>query len=109
MQKVKIFIGLELGLEPEEVFLEFKELPTIDALKMKRLQSSKDELKMLEFWRETFPKVLVDHNLYIDEQKKMTADEVIGFVFEKLDLTGKVLMEYTNANFFTQRKKTEDK
>lgn len=51
----------------------------------------------------------MEHNLYETESKKMTDQAVTNFIFEKLDLTSKVVSEYASAAFFTRLNKTEDK
>lgn len=110
IQKVRINIGLELGLEEaEEVFIEMKEMSTLDVIKLKKVTAEGDEYGVTLFWKETLPKVIVNHNLYIDEQTKMTNEQVIDLVFEKVELTGKVFDEYAHANFFTQGKRNVDK
>ena len=37
----------------------------------------------------------------------MTNDEVAKFIYEKLDLTGKVIGEYASASFFTRENAEE--
>ena len=55
------------------------------------------------------PHIIVDHNFYETEQKKMKNEDVVEFIFEKFDLCTKVLADYSNASFFTQRKGREGK
>ena len=81
IQKVRIEVGTYVGLEKDdEAFLILKELPTADMLKLKET-----------------------------EQKKMKNEDVVEFIFEKFDLCTKVLSDYSNASFFTQRKGREGK
>ena len=69
--------------------------------------SEKGENETLALLKELLPTILVDHNFYEDEngQKKMKSEDVANLIFESLDLTVKVVNEYTHASFFTRAQK----
>ncbi|MFA7118171.1 MAG: hypothetical protein WC159_05285 [Sphaerochaetaceae bacterium] len=69
IQKVRIEFGTLIGLEEDkEAFVLLKEL--------------------IEFLRPVLPHIIVDHNLYETDEKKMTAKAVTEFILKKLDVTG---------------------
>ncbi len=106
IQKVRIEVGTLVGLEKDdEAFILLKELPTLEMLRLKEA-SEKGENETLCLLRDLLPSILVDHNFYEDEsaQKKMKNQEVAELVFESLDLTVRVVNEYTHAAFFSRRR-----
>lgn len=109
IQKVRINIGKLVGLEnDDECYIVLKELPTLEVIKLKEAHEGGLQ-KIMEFFKEIIPYILVDHNLYETEQQKMNGKEVADFIFEKSELTNKVITEYSNASFFIQASKNEDK
>ena len=111
IQKVRIEVGTLVGLEKDdEAFILLKELPTLEMLRLKE-SSEKGENETLCLLRDLLPSILVDHNFYEDEsaQKKMKNQDVAALVFESLDLTVKVVNEYTHAGFFSRANKSADK
>ncbi len=111
IQKVRITVGTLVGLEKDdEAFIILKELPTLLMLKLKD-SSQKGENETLSLLKELLPIILVDHNFYEDEngQKKMKSEDVASLIFESLDLTVKVVNEYTRASFFTRAQKNDAK
>jgi len=73
----------------------------LEMLKLKEA-SEQGENQTLTLLRDLLPSILVDHNFYedADAKKKMDNREVASLVFESLDLTVKVVNEYTHAAFF---------
>ena len=107
IQKVRIEVGSLVGLEKDnEAYILLKELPTLQMLKLKD-SSEKGENETLALLKDLLPSILVDHNFYEDEnaQKKMKGEEVANLIFESLDLTVRVVNEYTHASFFTHAQK----
>ena len=41
----------------------------------------------------------MDHNLYETEDKKMSNKDIASFIYEKLELSTKIMTEYTKAIF----------
>ena len=108
IQKVRIEVGSLVGLEKDdEAYILLKELPTLQMLKLKE-GSEKGENETLALLRELLPSILTDHNFYEDEnaQRKMRSEDVADLIFESLDLTVKVVNEYTHASFFTQGRRS---
>lgn len=108
IQKVRIEVGTLVGLEKDdEAFILLKELPTLEMLRLKEA-SEKGENETLCLLRDLLPSILVDHNFYEDEsgKKKMKGEEVASLIFESLDLTVRVVNEYTHAGFFTQARRS---
>jgi hypothetical protein len=104
IQKVRIEVGTLVGLEKDdEAYILLKELPTLEMLRLKEA-SEKGENETLSLLRDLLPSILVDHNFYEDEnaQRKMKNQDVAALVFESLDLTVKVVNEYTHAGFFSR-------
>jgi len=111
IQKVRIEVGSLVGLErDDEAYILLKELPTLEMLRLKD-SSEKGENETLSLLRELLPSILVDHNFYEDESGKikMKSEEVASLIFESLDLTVKVVNEYTHAGFFTQKRRSDAK
>lgn len=109
IQKVRVEFGTLIGLEEEkEAFVLLKELPTLEMMQLNEAHQ-KGQTELLQFFRDVLPRIIVDHNLYETEQKKMSTEEVTAFLYEKLDVTSKVIGEYAGAGFFTRRNKTEEK
>lgn len=105
VHRQRINLGEEFGKENEEVFIILRELDTKSVLKLKEA-SAKDkdettsETASLEAFREILPKLIIDHNIYETEEKKMNADEVTELIFEKVSTVGKVLKALQEVNFF---------
>jgi hypothetical protein len=107
--KVRIHIGLELGLEKEdEAFIEIKELPTVETMKMKSVYEE-GEVALIEYFKSILPIAIIDHNLYESESVKMSSEAVANLIFEKTNLATKVIGEYIDKVFFTLAKKNGDK
>ena len=104
IQKVRIEVGTLVGLEKDdEAYIVLRELPTLEMLRLKEA-SEQGEHETLTLLRDLLPAILTDHNFYEDEnaKRKMDSREVAALVFESLDLTVKVVNEYTHAAFFTR-------
>jgi len=98
LRKVKIEFGTLVGLDTDaEAFLELKELDTLTTLKLRSLTDKQDEV--IAYFKEILPNIIVDHNLYETEDKKMSNKDIANFIFEKLELSTKVMTEYTQAIF----------
>lgn len=99
LQKVRIEVGTLMGCETDaEVFVVLKEMDTASMLKL-REASSKGEEYIMDFFKSVLPFILVDHNFYEDEKTKMKNEDVVNLLFEKLELTSKVLQEYSEKAF----------
>lgn len=99
IQKVRIEVGTIVGCEKDdEAFILLKELPTQSMMKL-RENLGKGEAEFMDYMKEVLPNIIVDHNFYVTEQKKMSNSELADLIFEKLELTTKVLEEYTNLSF----------
>lgn len=108
IQKVTIEVGTYVGLkEDEEAFITLKELPTMETLKLKK--STETEEEILSFFKEVLPVIIVDHNFYESETKKMTNEALRDFIFERMALSTKILKDYSHASFFSQRRIREEK
>ena len=106
IQKVRIEVGTLMGLKADdEAYIVLKELPTLEMLRLKEA-SEQGENQTLTLLRDLLPSILVDHNFYedADAKRKMDNREVASLVFESLDLTVKVVNEYTHAGFFSREK-----
>lgn len=109
IQKVRVDFGTLIGEEKDEdAYVVLKELPTLEMMQLNEAHE-KGNVALMEFFSKVLPHIIVEHNLYETESKKMTDQAVTNFIFEKLDLTSKVVSEYASAAFFTRLNKTEDK
>ena len=101
LQTVRVNVGKEVGLEnDEDAYIVLRELPTLEMMEL-RDAYSKGQKELLVFFRDVLPKIIVEHNFYETEEKKMTNDALSSLVFERMDLSGKVIGEYSSASFFT--------
>lgn len=108
LKKVKIEFGKIIGLEEDkEAYVTLKELDTMTILKFKDVSQKGDQNDLMEFFKEVLPKIIVTHNLYETESKLMTNEEVAAFIYEKLELTSKVMGEYTSYMFRSNGAGTE--
>lgn len=109
IQSVRINIGSLLGLEKdEEAFIVCKELPTLEQIKLKEAKD-KGEIALLEYFKEVLPNIIIEHNLYETEEKKMSTKDITDLIFEKSALTVKVIEEYAKGSFFTPTNKAKEK
>ena len=100
LRKVKIEFGTLIGLEEDqEAYVTLKELSTMETLNLKEVSQTGDQTSMMAYFKQVLPKIIVAHNLYETENTIMTPEAVADFIFEKLELTSKVMAEYTKAMF----------
>lgn len=105
LRKVKIEFGTLLGLEKdEEAYVTLRELDTMTTLKLKDVSQTGNQNDVMEFFKEVLPRIIVTHNLYETETKIMTNQAVTDFIYEKLEVTSKVIGEYTSSMFRSDRK-----
>lgn len=108
LKKVKVEFGKLIGLEEDrEAYVTLKELDTMTILKFKDVSQSGNQNDLLEFFKGVLPKIIVTHNLYETETKLMSNEDVASFIYEKLELTSKVMGEYTSYMFRSDRTGTE--
>ena len=102
IQKVRVDFGTIIGLEKDEdAYVVLKELPTLEMMQLKDAHE-KGQKELLTFFKDVLPQIIVEHNLYETEKQKMSNEDVASFIYEKIDLTGKVIGEYASASFFTR-------
>ena len=108
LQTVRVNVGKEVGLyNDEDAYIVLRELPTLEMMEL-RDAYGKGQKELLVFFRDVLPKIIVEHNFYETEEKMMTDDALSSLVFERMDLSGKVIGEYSSASFFTRQKKSEE-
>ena len=109
IQKVRVNFGTIIGQDKDDdAYVVLKELPTLEMMQLKEAHE-KGQKELLKFFKGVLPKIIVEHNLYETETKKMSSDDVASFIYEKIDLTGKVIGEYASASFFTRESPEEGK
>ena len=110
IQTVTINFGSLLGDEykDEDAGVTLKELPTLEMMKMSEAKEQ-GQVKLLEYFKEVLPEIITDHNLYETEDKKMEKKDVAELIFDKFEITVKVVNEYCSAAFFTRLNKKEGK
>ena len=108
IQKVRINVGTLVGLDSdEEAYIVMKELPTFEMLGLRNFQQEGEE-GLLHYIKDILPSIIVDHNFYEDENKKMSNEDLAKLIFERVDLSTKVINDYINASFFTRKRVTDN-
>ena len=110
IQRVRLEVGTLVGLDrDDEAYIELRELPTLEMLRLKEA-SEHGEKETLVVFKELLPHIIADHNFFEDEQGKvrMKDEDIATLVFESVDLTLRVVQGYTEAAFFTRRRKDGD-
>lgn len=95
----RINLGEFFGKEEAEVYLTVRELTTKDVLLLKESADKKENNAIVDTFRQILPNNIVDHNFYVDENTKMTSEEVSELLFERIDVIGKVITVIQNSNF----------
>lgn len=80
-------------------------MTTLDSVKLS--EYGDDRVGIISYYKQMMPEIIVDHNLFKDENTKMTNQEVADFVFDKLDLASKVMNEYNSAVFRSRPNNTK--
>lgn len=100
LRRVKIEFGTIIGLEEDkEAYVTLKELDTMTTLRLKDVSQAGNQEDLMMFFKDILPKIIVTHNLYETENKMMSNEEVTNFIYEKLELTSKIMGDYTKAMF----------
>ena len=100
LKRVKIEFGKIIGLdEDKEAYVTLRELDTMTTLQLKDVSQNGSQNDLMYFFKQILPKIIIVHNLYESENKIMTNEQVADFIYEKLELTSKVMSEYTNYMF----------
>ena len=110
VQEVKICFGDLIGKEKEDAWVIIEEPDTFDCLKIKA--TPKDELGKPDFiigyFKEIFPKYLVDHS-FTKGNDKATTDEVSAFIFRKMPVADYVTGEYFKAVFLVPQNQRKER
>jgi len=108
----RIEIGEYFGVPQADAFVELREPDAFDSNRFgkvsKECATTGDQGPLLELFREVFPRLIVDHNLYQDEQTKLAGDAVVGVIMDKTSLLKKVLGDYSKNVLFTLGKKSDE-
>lgn len=100
LRRVKIEFGTLIGLdEDKEAYVTLRELDTMTTLRLKDVSQTGNQNDLMMFFKDILPRIIVTHNLYETETKIMSNEEVTNFIYEKLELTSKVMGDYTKAMF----------
>lgn len=101
--KVTIELGEFFGCsENSEVYITLRELTTNLMLKMQEMQIDGEHPdRLFKFMQEVLPYILVDHNFYRDEAgtEKMSNQEVTDLLWERIDISNKVIEQYCSRGF----------
>ena len=107
IQKIRINLGKELGLDKEdEAHVLFREPTEKEVLK---IRVAKDDLERVDAFKEIFEAGIIDHDFYEKENVRMEDKAVIALLFEKMDTTDKLITEYSNAVFRSRMSEAEGK
>lgn len=105
---VRANIGIELGLETEEeAFIEFEEMGTRLMIALAQAYAEDDKKRSFDILFEGLEATIRDHNLYVDENTKMTNAELMALLENTPKAGIKVFNEYIQLVLFTQGKKND--
>ncbi len=109
LRSVKINVGKECGMENEDdAYITLRELPTLEMMNL-RESYEKGQKELIMFFKEVLPSIIIDHNFYEEENKRMSNETLSALIFERMELSSKVIGEYSKASFFTPEKKRGEK
>jgi hypothetical protein len=97
----KIQLGAFFDVPDEDVYIELRETDALGSMAMDEVVSGGNTRKIVEWFRENMPSLMVGHNLYKTETELMTAEEVATVVFSKLSMMMHVLNKYRDEVLFT--------
>ena len=107
IQKVTIHLGKELNLpEGEDCYVKLREPSEMEVVKLRSIEGG--ELAGLEAFKEILCSAIVDHDFF-DGEKKMTSEEVVDLIYEKVEAATKLIKEYTSEVFPSPANKAEGK
>jgi len=92
----------------EDASIMLREPRTKDTIKIEDSKNKGTE-QLFATFKEIVPSLFIDHTFFKTESEKMTPEEVIELLFERTDLTIRLLEEYTKNVNFTSAPKTERK
>lgn len=108
----RIEIGNFFDVPAAEAFLELREPDAFDSNRFGKVSKdcaeAGDQGPLLELFREVFPRLIIDHNLYKDEQTQLSSAEVVAVILDKTALLNTVLGEYSSKVLFTLGKKSDE-
>jgi len=99
--KTRVNLGDLLGVAPEKVWVEMREPDTGDLLQISDQLSGASNAKQIEIISGLFPKILVDHNFYESQDKKMSLEAVSTLLKNRSKLTIRATSEYAEKVLFT--------
>jgi len=109
----RIDIGEFFGVPAADAFVELREPDAFDSNRFgkvsKECTETGDQGPLLDLFREVFPRLIVNHNLYKDEKDQLTPADVVAVIMDKTALFKKVLNEYSRRVLFTLGKQSEEK
>ena len=110
VQEVKICFGDLLGKEKDDVYVVLSEPDTFDCLKLKGRPSEdyKNAEFILSYFKEIFPKYLIDHN-FISDGKKADTKDISEFIFRKINISDYVAGEYFKAVFLSPQSNRKER
>lgn len=107
IQKVRINLGLELGLESaEDAYVVFREPSEREVLGMR---SAQNDTERVDEFEKIFKQAMKEHNFFEEEGVKMKDDAVIDLLFEKVETANKLMTDYSTAVFRSRVSKEEGK
>lgn len=105
----KILIGEFFGIPDEDAYVELREPVTKDTLRLQKAAQTNEIDTIIDAFVETWPRLLVDHNLMKSDEDKMDSAEVIETLSRKLELFMYVFTQYSERVLFTLGKKSAAK
>ena len=105
----RINLGRFFGVPEADAYVELREPSTFDALKMEKAAKGGEPEESLAVFREILPRLIVEHNLYRSESEKLSPEEVVEAMVEKMELFSFVVTEYSARVLFSLGKGSAEK
>lgn len=98
LKVVKIDISEPLGCNEGEAYISLRELDTKETLNLRKNYEEGTEA-LLVFFHELLPAIIVNHNLYEDENTPMKNEAIADLVYSKMELTNLVIEKFCAEAF----------
>ena len=110
LNTIRINIGTYLG-EPkdEDVYVVLAELPIDTTIQLREEDAAHNFSKLATIFRDSLPRLIVDHNLYETKEKLMSAQDVAELISAKSDLMTHLIPEYLHGLFPIPPKQSGEK
>jgi len=104
--KTRIELGKFFDQPNADVFVELREMSSLQGIQFSKVVKSGDKEELLEHFQKILPILIVDHNFYIDENTRMPNKDITAIIFEKMEVLMHVISKYSErVSFLSQAPK----